>query len=349
MKNLNTILVTAIMLYSSILFAQAPDDVIKINAVSNQTTIFTGNLKSGKLMSELRWASTSSNACFPATQNLKFKGNHVLHYFQIPAYSQVEIKLIPKNKGANFSLYGYQVGTTNFNTPPSLSSCVSCEADYKWDYAWVGKTQDHTRSIKFNSIANAYNIFIGVTGVEGLIAGEYSLEINLVSKVENTEEQKKLTTYSVEVEKGKTITVNGDLKDGCKIHDLSWASNSSTACFPGTQNLKFTGNHVLYVTEIPRQSNMEITVIPKDKNANFSIYAYQDGVNSDIYPPELSSCVSCEAEHKWDYLKRGRTQNHTRTVNLNAINNPYRVVIGIVGAEGLSEGGFELKIAVTDR
>jgi len=114
------------------------------------------------------------------------------------------------------------------------------------------------------------------------------------------------------------------------MESLRWASNSSTACFPATQNPKFRGNYVLYVTEIPKYSNMEITVIPDDKNANFSIYAYQDGTTSNVYPLQLSSCVSCEAEHKRDYPKRGKTQDHTRSVKLNAINNPYRVVIGVV-------------------
>lgn len=295
-------------------------------------------------METLRWASTSSNACFPGTQNKKFTGNHVLHQFEIPPYSEVTITVTPKNKNANFSLYGYQVGTTNYSIPPNLSSCVSCEADHKWDYPKRGKTQDHTRSIFFNSIKNPYNIFIGVAGADGLTDGDYTLSIDLKSKVENTSEQQPLKIYSAPIEKGKTLAYGADLKDGCKIHDLSWASRSSTACFPATQNPKFRGNHIFFVTEIPRYSKMEITVIPDDKNANMSIYAYQDGTTSTAYPPNLSSCVSCEAEHKWDYPKRGKTQNHTRTVSLNAINNPYRVVIGVAGADGLTEGSFKLQI-----
>ena len=134
----------------------------------------------------------------------------------------------------------------------------------------------------------------------------------------------------IDAQPNTTTTFIGNLNTGEKMESLRWASNSSTACFPATQNPKFRGNHVLYVTEIPKYSNMEITVIPDDKNANFSIYAYQDGTTSNVYPPQLSSCVSCEAEHKWDYPKRGKTQDHTRSVKLNAINNPYRVVIGVV-------------------
>jgi hypothetical protein len=62
--------------------------------------------------------------------------------------------------------------------------------------------------------------------------------------------------------------------------------------------------------------------------------------------PELTSCVSCEADHKWDYPKKGKTQDHTRSVYLNAATNPYRVVIGVAGAEGLVKGTFVLDVAL---
>jgi hypothetical protein len=346
---IKTLTINAFLLGTILSYSQLPDNVYKIDATPNEVTSFTGKLENGEKIEDLSWASTSSNACFPGTQNTKFRGNHVLHQFEIPPYSEVSIKLIPKDKSANFSLYGYQVGTTNYSTPPNLASCVSCEADHKWDYPKRGKTQDHTRTIEFNAIKNSYNIFIGVAGAEGLSKGDYTIEIDLKSRVESSEEQKPLMIYSAEVQKGKVITYTGDLKDGCKINDLSWASYSSTACFPATQNTKFRGNHIFFVTEIPKYSEMEITVIPDNKKDNMSLYAYQDGTTSKVYPPELSTCVSCEADHKWDYPKRGKTQDHTRTVSLNAINNPYRVVIGVAGAEELTTGSFKLQITVRGR
>ena len=324
--------------------AQAPDNATRIDAVPNQITTVSASLNSGEVMSDLRWASNSSVACFPATQNSKFTGKHVLHYFTIPPNSQVTVTVIPKDVNANLSIYGYQVGTNNSATPPNLSSCTSCEAEHKWDYAKSGKTQDHTRSIYFNSIKNSYNIFIGVAGSDGLATGDYELKIDLKSKVENTNKQEALKLYSAPIEKGKTLAYAGDLKDGCIIQDLSFAANSSVACFPATQNSKFTGNHVFYVTEIPKYSKMYITLIPDDKNANMSLYAYQDGTTKTVYPPELNSCVTCEASHKWDRPVKGKKQDHTRTVYLNAINNPYRVVIGVAGADGLVTGGFTIQI-----
>jgi hypothetical protein len=162
--------------------------------------------------------------------------------------------------------------------------------------------------------------------------------------VTNTDEQKPLKMYTAKSEKGKALAYKGDLADGVKIHDLSWASNSSVACFPATQNKKFRGNHIIYITEIPKYSKMDITVIPDNPKHNMSLYAYMVGTNSTAMVPNLSSCVTCEADHKWDYPKKGKTQDHRRSVHLNAINNPYKVVIGVAGADGLTEGSFIIQI-----
>jgi hypothetical protein len=323
---------------------QAPLKVMALKPENGVALNYVGNLNKGAKVHDLSWASSSSNACFPATQNKKFRGNHTLHSFEIPPYSEVVVTVIPDDKRVNFSLYGYQVGTNNSSTPPNLASCVSCEADHKWDYPKRDQTQDHTRSISFNSIKNPYKIYIGVAGADGLTEGAYTLRVDLKSRVENTTSQAPLKIYTVKIEKGKTVEYDGDLDAGCKLQDLSFAENSSVACFPATQNHKFSGNQVFYVTEIPKYSKMWITVVPDDKSANMSIYAYQDGTSSQTFPPQLSSCVSCEAEHKWDYPRRGKTQDHTRTVYLNAINNPYRVVIAVAGADGLATGKYTLQI-----
>jgi hypothetical protein len=342
MKKFNVFIV--LLFATTFIYAQFPSTVTTIDAVPNQITSVTGDLSSGFFMEDLSWASTSSNACFPATQNSKFSGKHVLYGFVIPPYSEVTVKVIPKDKNANFSIYGYQVGTSNFSVVPNLTTCIACEADHKWDYPKVGKTQDHTRSIWFNSTTESYNIFVGVTGADGLYEGDYTLEIDLVSKVTDNEEQQPLKMYTAKSEKGKILSYKGNLADGVKIHDLSWASNSSVACFPGTQNSKFTGNHIIYITEIPANSVMDITVVPDDKTANMSIYTYMVGLNNTAMVPNLTSCITCEAEFKWDYPKYGKTQDHTRTVSLNSDHSAYRVVIGVAGAEGLTTGTFVLKI-----
>jgi hypothetical protein len=159
------------------------------------------------------------------------------------------------------------------------------------------------------------------------------------------------TVYTIESQPNATVEVSGDLADGMIMEDLSWAWSSQNACFPATQSQKFTGNHVLYLTQLPSYSEMEVTVIPDDPNADFSIYAYQTGTGADFpVVPNLYSCVRCEADHKWDYKYRGKTQDHTRTVrNLTAIANPYQVVIGVVGSQGLQSGGYTLQITMKSR
>jgi len=155
---------------------------------------------------------------------------------------------------------------------------------------------------------------------------------------------------TLQVVPNQTVELMDDLANGVDMPDLSWAWNSSVACFPETQKQKFTGKHVLYQAELPRYSEMEVTVIPDDPNANFSLYGYEVGPNNPPIVPNLPRCIRCEAAHKWDRPRSGKTQDHTRTItDLVAINNPYVVIIGVVGAEGLASGGYTLQVSLKSR
>ena len=155
----------------------------------------------------------------------------------------------------------------------------------------------------------------------------------------------------IELMPNETVVVTGDLSEGQKMTDLSWAWNSSVACFPATQQAKFTGQHVLYYVDVPRYSELTITVIPTDKSQNFSLYAYQVGqLDAGNLVPNLSRCIRCEADHAWDRPVRGRTQDHTRTVrDILAINNPYQAVVAVVGPPGAAAGSFELRVEMKSR
>jgi hypothetical protein len=148
----------------------------------------------------------------------------------------------------------------------------------------------------------------------------------------------------LELKPNETISIKGDLKNGIAMPNLSWAWNSSVACFPQTQAAKFTGNHILYAFDLPSYSEMDIQVVPDDKTANFSLYAYEVGtIDKSTTVPNLSRCIRCEADHKLDYKMRGYVQDHTRRVkDILAIANPYQVLIGVTGANGLKEGSFTL-------
>lgn len=144
-----------------------------------------------------------------------------------------------------------------------------------------------------------------------------------------------------------STSVNDSLEAGGYMPDISWAWKSTVACFPQTQSKKFSGHHVLYGLILPAFTEIEIMVIPNNPEDNYSLYAYMVGtVSEDNTVPFLSSCIRCEADHKWDYKKRGQVQDHKRKIkDILALANPYQVIIGVVGAEGLSKGNFELIVS----
>ena len=158
--------------------------------------------------------------------------------------------------------------------------------------------------------------------------------------------QNQTNIAAIKIEANKTVTVENSLQNGTKLSSLQWASSSSVACFPATQNAKFTGNHVFFSTTIPPHSIMTITVKPKDVSKNLSLYGYEIAPDKTILPKDLQSCVTCEADHKWDYPKKGKTQTEVRTITLNAVENSYNVIIGVAGADGLTDADFTLEITL---
>lgn len=342
------ILCVILSLFSSHNIIAQHQSITSIKVKPNYTVSYQGNIADGEKLSDLSWAANSSVACFPATRNQKFSGNHTFYTTTIPKRSEMFIKVIPKNKNHNLSVYAYLVGEQNQQLPPNLNSCITCEADFKWDYKRRGKTQDHTRMVRLNAINNPYKVVIGVVGAEGLTEADFTLQIQLKGGEEASKITSKIEATNI-VTKGAVTITSGNLMKGSLVPDLSWAANSSVACFPVTKNQKFSGNHVVYTTTIPKYSEMFITVIPKNKNHNLSLYAYMVGETNEALPPNLNSCITCEADYKWDRKWRGKTQDHTRKVRLNAINRPYKVVIGVAGAEGLTEADYDVKIEIKRR
>jgi hypothetical protein len=171
------------------------------------------------------------------------------------------------------------------------------------------------------------------------------LGVGLIT-VASVSAQNKPTVYTVNAVANQAVAVQGSLKNGVKLKSLDWAWMSSNACFPATQSAKFTGNHVFYVVELPPRSVMNITVKPKSDGTNLSVYGYQIAAGKIILPEDLQSSVTCEASHKSDYPIRGKTETGARSMRFNAIGNPYNVVIGVAGANNLTEGDFTLEIAL---
>lgn len=162
--------------------AQWPSNVTVVQSKANDSVTVSGDLATGAIMEDISWAASSSNACFPATQNLKFRGNHVLYATSIPPRSILTITVAPTDANGDLSLYGYMMGAKEHRVVPNLPSCITCEADHKWDRPWKGKVQTSERKIEFqNPTQNTYNIVIGVTAPKDVTTGQFNLKIKLKS------------------------------------------------------------------------------------------------------------------------------------------------------------------------
>jgi hypothetical protein len=162
--------------------AQWPSTVTTVQSKANDSVTVSGDLAKGAIMEDISWAANSSNACFPATQNLKFRGNHVLFATTIPPRSILTISVTPADASGDLSLYGYMMGAREYRVVPDLPGCITCEADHKWDRPWKGKVQTSERKIEFqNPTQNTYNIVIGVTAPKDVTTGQFNLKVKLKS------------------------------------------------------------------------------------------------------------------------------------------------------------------------
>lgn len=153
------------------------------------------------------------------------------------------------------------------------------------------------------------------------------------------------TVTEIDMGEKDSIVVQGDLAKGAKMADLSWAWSSSNACFPATQSSKFKGNHVFFAVTMPTQCEMKISVTPDDANADLSIYAYRIGAAEYYLVPDLGSCITCEADHKWDGNWKGKVQTSERRVSMqNPGKEMYNILIGVSGPAAATSGTFKLKV-----
>lgn len=174
-------LVFSIIIMQSMVLAQWPDNVTVINLEGNDSVTVKGDLANGALMEDLSWAWNSSNACFPATQVLKFMGNHVLYAVTMPGQCELKISVSPTDENGDLSIYAYRIGTSSYDVVPKLARCITCEADHKWDRKWKNKVQTSERHVSFQTpIARQYTIVIGVTAPKGVTTGDFDLKVKVI-------------------------------------------------------------------------------------------------------------------------------------------------------------------------
>lgn len=152
---------------------------IAIESKQNGSVSTSGKLESGGKI-DLSFAAKSSVACWPATENVNFKGNHVVYKTSLPAYSNMTITATPSDPKTDLSVYAYIVSTTDTTSiPPNVNSTTTCEAGYD---AKTDSNPGKAESVKLNSVKNPYTVYIGVAGANGGTAGAFDLKIDLKAK-----------------------------------------------------------------------------------------------------------------------------------------------------------------------
>lgn len=144
----------------------------------------------------------------------------------------------------------------------------------------------------------------------------------------------------------KELQASGNIKFG-KTIDLKWAQNSSVACFPGTRFVEFQGKQQFYWIDLPSYSTINIELVAEN-NDRINLYAFS-GFDGTHIPPNLPSCVSCEAAYEqWNPTKPpkdfSKAASKQQSVELRATKNPYRVFIAVAGAKGVESGKYKLNI-----
>lgn len=336
---MKALVVAAVVLYSSVAEAAPPTRLVRVAA--NQTKVVRGSIDRGAVI-PLGWASTAAMACWPATRNQHFNGKHVLYRTRIPTRSIMTIELVPTDKNTDLSLYAYTGGRGL--RPPRVRRAVSCEAGYLTGVKSirVKGNPGGAERVRLNAVNNPYWVIIGVAGAHGTSRGSFELRITLKSGGPGVKDSGPPPVKPLAAKPNAITTVRGSI-DGGKLVPLDWANTSQMACWPTTRNVHVNGHHVLYKTRLPRKSVMHIRLTP-DPGKDLTLYAYS-GSNPRL-PPRVRRSVSCEASYLAGVRSyRVRTNpGKPERVRLNAINNPYDVIIGVAGAHGIKTGGFKLEV-----
>ncbi len=309
------------------------------------TTKVNGKLDGGPQIA-LDWAARSDVACFPNTASAvaHFNGAHVVYKTKIPPKSVMHITATPKSSKTDLSLYAW-MGSSD-KLPPAVHRAITCEASYGTNSMSKPFNPGKAEKVRLNAIKNGYDVYIGVAGVQKEMKGAFELKIDLETKAAGPSGKVKSAKAIKGVAQGKTVKVTDKLDGGPQIA-LDWAARSDVACFPNPQFKHFNGAHKVYSLKIPKYSNMEIKLIPKDKKSDLSLYAWMGG--GDKLPPAVHRAITCEASYGTNKMSQPFSPGKTEVVKLNAINNPYDVHIGVAGAQKLMKGAYTIEIKTTKR
>lgn len=145
-----------------------------------------------------------------------------------------------------------------------------------------------------------------------------------------------------------TVEIGGlyehDLSEG-KTVDLSWADRSGNACWPGTENSNFNGNHVFFATVQPADTYLTVSAIP-EPGLDISLYLYQVDLNEAPVPPDVDGVLSCSISADVQYNSNPGQVEYVRTLGYP---RDVHVLIGVAGANDTTEGTFRLELFAEPR
>ncbi len=312
----------------------------------------TGNLSTGSC-TNLSFADDSDVACFPATRNTNFEGNHVFYALQgaMPPRSILDVTVTP-DPGVEVNAYGYQAGTQTFYVPPKVTSVPVCEASYP---ASGAPNPGAVETLQFqNPTGNSYNIFVGVAGdaTTGTTGG-FAIDWSLATSTPHCPGSLPGTVYSawppavtLLTPSGGLAQATGNLSNGTCMN-LDWADDSSVACFPATRNYFFEGNHVFYALDRAIQGGTEVTVaVQPQPGVEVSLYAYIMGENSFMVPPRVPSVLQCEASYPVGvYPPPNPGQVEQVGFSIPSTAGPYNLFVGVAGdAPTGTTGGYTVYV-----
>ena len=323
-----------------------PPPIKLVRAKHNQTTTIRGDIRGGKII-PLDWASRSGTACWPATRNVHYNGNHVLYRLEMPPYSEMKVELKPK-PGVDLSLYGYQTGR-RVTLPPNGASHL-CEASALHGVRNIRTTANpgQPERIKLVALKNPYTVIIGVAGAQKARAGAFELKIDLAVRKQTI---------------ARHDTAAGE-DDPNQARDNGYVRSHRS----GTRDSFEMGQYIpggllasnaqcplqwppcsLPIRYAP-QSKLEVELTPKH-NADLSIYGYQSGLGRDPVLPPKGAASTCEASALYGIRKRSITTNPggKEVIKLMSVRNPYTVIIGVAGAHKTQKGAFDIKFNLKPR
>lgn len=132
-------------------------------------------------------------------------------------------------------------------------------------------------------------------------------------------------------------TWEGDLSDGAVPSSLSFLEDHY--CATGTEFVNFDGAHVYYTYEQPAGVQVYVKATP-ERGLDVSLIVSQapDGTNGTGADDVVDPCeVSAD-------LAEDNNPGASEAVKVTSIDKGYHLIIGVAGADGVTEGAFKVEV-----